>query len=99
TTFNQPPRFSPVHSMSLAVNQAFTLNFHAVDPDGTNRNLVRYLGVNLPKGASINEHTGQFSWTPNSQQVGKNTFRVIATDQYGAAASMTVNLTVVNVKQ
>jgi len=97
--FNQPPRFSPVQPMSIGVKQKFTLNFHAVDPDGSNKNLVRYLGVNLPQGAQIDEKTGEFTWTPQLQQVGKNTFRIIATDQYGAANSITVTLTVVNIQR
>lgn len=98
-SFNEPPRFSPVQAMSVPVSQKFTLQFHAIDPDGMNKNLVRYLGVNLPDGATINEKTGEFTWTPLPRQVGKNSFRVIATDQYGAASSMPVDLTVLDVSQ
>jgi hypothetical protein len=99
SNFNQPPRFSPVQPMSIGVKQKFILNFHAVDPDGSNKNLVRYLGVNMPQGAQIDEKTGEFTWTPQLQQVGKNTFRIIATDQYGAANSITVTLTVMNIQR
>ncbi len=98
-TFNEPPRFSPVQPMSIPVSQQFTLRFHAIDPDGMNKNLVRYLGVNLPDGATIDEKTGEFTWTPLPRQIGKNSFQIIATDQYGAASSMPVDLTVLDVKQ
>ena len=98
-SFNEPPRFSPIQPMSVPVNHKFTLQFHAIDPDGMNRNLVRYLGVNLPDGATIDEKTGEFTWTPIPRQIGKNTFRIIATDQYGAATSIPVNLTVLDVNQ
>lgn len=98
-TFNEPPRFSPIRPMSIGVNDPFSLQFHAIDPDGENKNLVRYLGKDLPEGATLDEKTGLFKWTPNLRQVGKNTFELIATDQYGAASSLTVNITVVNVQQ
>lgn len=95
-TFNEPPRFSPVRPQSVPVGQAYQLNFNAIDPDGQNPHLVRYLGVDLPDGAHIDEKTGLFTWTPTNQQMGKNSFQVIATDQYGAASSQPVELTVIN---
>lgn len=95
-TFNEPPRFSPVQPQSVPVGQEYQLNFNAIDPDGQDPHLVRYIGVDLPDGAHINEKTGLFTWTPTDQQMGKNSFQVIATDQYGAASSLPVKLTVIN---
>lgn len=93
--FNTPPRFTPLRTISIPVGQPFNLPISAVDPDGTEKNLIRYLGVNLPEGASIDEQTGRFSWTPTAQQTGENSFRVIATDQYGAASSTDVTIRVI----
>lgn len=93
--FNSPPRFTPLRPISIPAGQPFTLPIRAIDPDGINKNLIRYLGINLPDGASINEQTGAFSWTPDSSQTGENSFRVIATDQYGAAASTSVTIRVI----
>jgi hypothetical protein len=93
--FNSPPRFTPTRTISIPVDRPFSLPIKAIDPDGTDRNLIRYLGVNLPEGASINEQTGEFSWTPGKRQVGENSFRVIATDQYGAASSADVTIRVI----
>lgn len=93
--FNSPPRFTPLRPITIPASQPFSLPIRAVDPDGTNRKLIRYLGVNLPEGASINEQTGEFSWTPDSSQTGESTFRVIATDQYGAASSTNVTIRVI----
>jgi len=95
-SFNAPPRFAPIRQISIPVGEKFTLPINAVDPDGMNKHLVRFLGVDLPDGASINEKTGMFSWTPTARQVGENKFRVIATDQYGAAQSVDVNIKVVD---
>ena len=93
-SFNSPPRFAPIRTISIPVGQEFTLPIQATDPDGMNQDLVRFLGVDLPEGASINESTGLFRWTPTVRQVGKNQFRVIATDQYGAAKSVDITINV-----
>lgn len=94
-SFNAPPRFTPLRPITIPVNQPFSLPVRATDPDGLNKNLIRYLGVNLPRAASINEKTGMFTWTPTPRNLGKNTFRIIATDQYGAASSVNVTLRVI----
>lgn len=95
-SFNSPPRFTPVRAVTIPVGRPFSLPINAIDPDGINKNLIRFLGVNLPEGASLNESTGTVRWTPTPRQVGKNTFRVIATDQYGAASSVDVTINVVD---
>ena len=96
TSFNAPPRFAPIRSISIPVGEEFTLPIKATDPDGSNRELVRYLGVDLPEGASIDEESGKFTWTPTARQGGKNQFRVIATDQYGAAKSTDITINVID---
>lgn len=93
--FNSPPRFTPSRPISIPVGETFNLKISAVDPDGMNQSLNRYLGVDMPNGAQINETTGRFTWTPTDRQVGKHSFRVIATDQYGAAASQDYTINVV----
>ena len=95
-SFNAPPRFTPLRPISIPVGEEFTLPIKAIDSDGMDRNLVRYLGVDLPEGATIDEQTGRFVWQPTERQVGENTFRVIATDQYGAASSIDVSIRVVS---
>lgn len=95
TSFNAPPRFAPIRPISIPVNDEFSLLIKATDPDGTNKDLVRYLGVDLPEGASINEKTGEFTWAPPPRQIGENQFRVIATDQFGAAKSIDITINVV----
>ena len=96
-SFNAPPRFSPIRSTSIAVNEEYTLQFNATDPENPQNSLVRYIGVDMPDGASINEKTGEFSWTPTERQVGETTFKVIATDRLGAASSIDVTLNVLDI--
>lgn len=97
--FNAPPRFTPTRPISIPIETEFELKIEAFDPDGRNPNLVRYLGVDLPDGADLNERTGLFTWTPSIRQIGEFSFRVIATDQYGAAASQEYTIRVVEIDE
>lgn len=95
-SFNAPPRFTPIRPISIPVGEKFTLPIKAVDPDGMDQDLVRFLGVDMPDGASIDETSGTFTWTPSARQVGENQFRVIATDQFGAATSADISINVLD---
>ena len=95
--FNSPPRFTPSREQSLPANEQFELTISAFDPDGTHPELIRYLGVDLPTGAALDEQTGVFIWEPTIRQVGSHQFRVIATDQFGAAASQDYSMQVIDV--
>ncbi len=97
--FNSPPRFSPVRTISIPVDEEFTIPIQARDPDGSDASLIRYIGVDLPDGASLNEQSGRFQWTPTRRQTGEHEFQVIATDQYGAASSMNVTVVVVDLSR
>jgi hypothetical protein len=94
--FNSPPRFSPLRPTSIGVNEEYVLDIIATDPESLSSNLVRYIGVDLPEGSSLNEETGEFRWTPSATQVGKHIFKVIATDQLGAASTIDVSITVLD---
>ncbi|MEX1062744.1 MAG: Ig domain-containing protein [Balneolaceae bacterium] len=93
--FNAPPRFTPLPQITVSVDEEYSLEITAVDPDGMDAGLIRYIGVDLPEGARLNEQTGRFSWTPTIRQVGEFEFQVIATDQFGAAASRDMNIRVI----
>ncbi|MEO1021756.1 MAG: Ig domain-containing protein [Bacteroidota bacterium] len=97
TSFNAPPRFSPVRNVSIPYGERYTFPFKATDPDQTSSAPVRYLGVDVPDGAQIDEQTGLFVWNPTEAQVGEHRFRVLATDQFGAAASIDISMTVLNI--
>jgi hypothetical protein len=97
--FNAPPRFTPARPVTIPIGEAFQLDIKAVDPDGTDPNLIRYLGVDMPDGSRLNEKTGLFTWNPNIRQVGTHRFQVVATDQYGAAASQNFEITVVEISE
>lgn len=93
--FNTPPRFTPLQQLTIPVGEEFIVEINAVDPDGMNQDLIRYIGVDMPQGTSLNETTGTINWTPTIRQVGEFEFQVIATDQYGAAAQQNISIRVV----
>ncbi|MEX0770213.1 MAG: putative Ig domain-containing protein [Balneolaceae bacterium] len=93
--FNTPPRFTPVRPMTINIEEEFTFDIRAIDPDGKNPELIRYLGVDLPAGARLEEKAGRFTWTPTIRQVGNFEFQVIATDQYGAASQQNIKIRVI----
>jgi len=97
--FNAPPRFNPVRPLSIPVGEPFSLPVRASDPDGSDPDLIRYLGVDLPDGARIDERTGMITWTPTRRQAGEHEFQVIATDQYGSASSLTVTVNVMELSR
>ena len=97
--FNSPPRFTPVRPVSIPAEEEYSMPIEARDPDGTHPDLIRYIGVDLPEGSEIDERTGEFTWTPHRRQVGEHTFEVIATDQYGAASTLTVEITVMELER
>ncbi len=97
--FNAPPRFNPVRPLSIPVGEEFTLPVRATAADTPDSDLIRYLGVDLPDGARINERTGLITWTPSRRQQGEHQFQVIATDQYGAASSLSVTVNVLTLSR
>ncbi len=98
-SFNTPPVFSPVRGSSIVVNEKFELQFKATDPEKPTSQLIRYIGVDLPVGSNVEERTGLFTWTPNDRQVGENTFKIIASDELGAASSVEVTLNVLDISR
>lgn len=98
-SFNSPPRFSPLRNTSIAVNERYELSINATDPESQGTQLIRYIGVDMPDGATIDERSGLFSWTPAPRQVGTHTFKVIATDKKGAAAAQEITIKVLDISR
>jgi hypothetical protein len=76
-TGNNPPTLTPIGPRSVYVNQTLTFQATANDVDA-GQTLTFSLDVGAPLGASIDDDTGVFSWTPAS--VGTNVITVRVTD-------------------
>ena len=98
TSFNNPPRISPIRRSTLIMGDPYTVTYNAMDPEAkhSQKSLIRFLGVDLPDGARLDEKSGQLSWTPSEKHLGVHRFKVIATDALGAASSVQVELNVID---
>ena len=94
---NQDPALNPIGPKSVNKLEALTFTATATDGDvigGTADTLEFSLGAGAPTGASINQNTGAFSWTPTASQVGTHTVTVQVEDGAGATDSEAVAVTV-----
>ncbi len=64
---NNHPVLSSVGNKSVNEGQAISFAISATDPDG---DTLSYTTNNLPSGASFNENTKTFAWTPTYNQAG-----------------------------
>jgi hypothetical protein len=89
---NRPPQLQSVPAQSADENAAISFNLSATDED-TDNQLVYSIG-NLPDGASLDESSGQFSWTPGYDQAGNYTLSAKVSDgttESTTTISVTVN--------
>jgi hypothetical protein len=92
TDVNRPPQLQSVPAQTVDEGAALSFNLSATDED-TDNQLV-YSISNLPDGASLDENSGQFSWTPGFDQAGNNNLQAKVSD--GTAESTTTISVTVN---
>ena len=64
---NSPPIFEPIGDKSVNESELLEFTVNATDPDGDN---LTYSASNLPDGATFDNATRIFSWTPTFEQAG-----------------------------
>ncbi len=75
---NRPPVFSnQTGFQALSVGQSLTFAVGASDPEGGSVSIVAH---NLPTGASFDPITGEFAWTPSSDETGNYSITFTAMD-------------------
>lgn len=95
TTRNSAPALTKIGDRSVLEMESLYIELVAEDPDG---DTVVYGCDNLPEGATLNEITGEFRWTPDHSQSG--VYNLIFTASDGAmTGQLTVRIEVVNVKK
>ena len=89
---NTPPTITRTigAGAQIPADREFTFAFEAVDPDG---DVVTIQSADLPAGASL-AADGTFAWTPTADQLGENSFTLIATDGIDPSIPVTVTLEV-----
>lgn len=87
---------SPAGPYSVDESQTLVFQAQKSDPDGDPVSLRAFPGPphGLPSGATFDEETGQFSWTPAAYQAGDYRFYIIAEDGRNGWARETVEISV-----
>ena len=77
------PKFDSTNyteSFSATAGSMFTTTIGAVTEDFAK---VSYYGINVPRGATVDENTGKIIWKPDASQIGNNNFQIAARDEFG----------------
>ncbi|MDP8237947.1 MAG: Ig-like domain-containing protein, partial [Candidatus Hatepunaea meridiana] len=95
---NRPPELTEIGNLELEVDQEFTLQLEATDPDDDD--VLTFDAENLPEGATLED--GLFSWTPADDQVGiyqDVIFRVVDDGEPSRSNEETIIITVGDVNR
>jgi hypothetical protein len=74
---NDAPIINYIEDKNVVVSDKLTFTVNANDVDGDD---VSYSASGLPTGASFDTSTGEFSWTPTSEDAGRHELTVLALD-------------------
>jgi YD repeat-containing protein len=97
TNTNQPPRFIAPGALLALENQRLRFTVFAGDLDDDT--LVYSIVGALPRGASFDASTQAFAWTPDYDQAGAYEVSFRAADPYGATATYTTSIDVLDVNR
>jgi hypothetical protein len=89
---NSPPVLAPIANAEVAVGMTLLITNMASDADGDS--LIFSLGAGAATNATINATNGLFAWTPDSTQLGSNSFSVNVTDNGFPNLSVSQSFTV-----
>ncbi|MBI2662387.1 putative Ig domain-containing protein [Candidatus Woesearchaeota archaeon] len=96
TTANTPPVLTVIPDKKINENELVLFEVQATDAENDD---LTYTVKNLPSGAVFDEPSHILFWTPDYTQAGQYPIIFTVTDQYGASASQTSTITVVDVPQ
>ena len=80
-TENFAPVFDSISdTFTTSVGSLINIDVNAESPFGEK---VTYIGTTVPRGAAVDENTGNVTWKPTSAQLGRNYFVITAQDESG----------------
>ncbi len=80
-------------SLTVSAGSSISVQISANSPiDGIA--ISGYEGTTLPRGASLDNTTGKFTWKPDSSQVGENHVAITAVDEFGRESTIHFTITV-----
>jgi hypothetical protein len=96
---NRPPVLATVSPQQIEENQLLTFSLTATDPDVEDGGKLQIRAQNLPQGATFDDASATFSWTPNYEQSGTYAVTFTASDPAGLTAETEVPITVLHVNR
>jgi VCBS repeat-containing protein len=96
TASNDAPVLAAINNKNVDELTELSFTARADDVDDTADALTFSL-IGAPEGASIDEDTGDFTWTPTEAQSGIHSFTVVVSDDGGLSDSETITVTVAEV--
>lgn len=84
---NHAPALAPIEGKNVYLGETLSFNLIAKDLDGDS---LFFSGANLPARSTLDPETGQFSWTPNINQLGLHYPTFIVSDDGDPALSTSV---------
>jgi hypothetical protein len=97
TNVNRKPVIQPVETNDINENETVKISITAADEDKDDR--LKFSLEAAPRGAAINESSGELSWTPDYTQAGEYAFKVKVNDgTTDDVAIVTINVNNVNRK-
>jgi serine protease len=91
TATNNAPVLSPIGDRSGRPGETLSFTVSATDADG---DALSYSATGLPTGATLDQATGEFSWTPGSDQSGAHEVTFSVSDGMGGTDSEQITIRV-----
>jgi len=91
---NDAPVLDPIGDRVVALGQELSLTATATDVDLPLNTLTFSLAPGAPEGAVIDPETGQFTWTPSSEQLGDIELTIQVTDDGSPGLTTTETITI-----
>nr|HQV32092.1 putative Ig domain-containing protein [Calditrichia bacterium] len=91
---NRPPSVSVPGDQDIRVAQPLNFQISGSDPDPEDNGKLNYEVQGLPEGAIFDNRSGQFSWIPGPDQIGKFAVTFVVKDGSGmtGTAKVTINV-------
>ena len=92
---DRPPVFNPIGNHTVSENSTLSFTISAADPDNDS---LTYSASHLPSGATFDNPTHTFSWTPTFNQAGvyPNIYFVVSDGSLTDSEDITITVTNVN---
>ncbi len=92
TKVNGPPVITSVPDPEAVVDQPYSYDVEAIDPDG---DVLTFSLLVAPAAMTIDPDSGQLTWTPGTADVGTHEILLRVEDDHGNGASQQFTLTVI----